>query len=171
MQSTDLLIDDYYNKTLSEDHLAEEFLYLSQNMGISFFPQRGIYDQMLSSGSIELIQAKELQMSLAMLYEHYAERNSAVNQAIDNFFTSTFENIYNEIVVFSEPSEENVIIYSGALVRSYDISETYYSSRRVPYFYSQSQTLIRYYSDLMESYASSFDDLKGKIKQELKKHI
>ena len=107
MESSELLIDDFYNKNLSEDNLANEYLYLTQNTGISFFPQRGIYEQMLSSGNFELIQSKDLQLSLAKIYEHYADRNSAVNQAIDNFFTSSFHNMYNYILVISEPSADN----------------------------------------------------------------
>lgn len=77
-------------------------------------------------------------MSSAIIYENYNEKNNPVYQAIDNFFTSTFENISNEIIVFLEPSEDNVIIYSGAQVRSYYSSESHYSKRSTPNFYSQS---------------------------------
>lgn len=103
-------------------------------------------------------------MSLAIIYKNYNERNSPVYQAIDNFFTSTFENISNQIIVFLEPSEDNVIIYSGAQVRSYDIFEMHYSTRTIPNFYSQSQNLVSYYFDLMLSYAFIFGEFKDKIK-------
>ncbi len=168
MESSEQLIDDFYNKTLSKDALANEFLYISQNIGISFFPQRGIYDQMLTSGNIELIKSKELQVALAKIFEHYSERNKAINQAIDNFHLSTFQRMYDDIVVFSEPSEENKLIYSGSRVRFYDISEGYYRSRLIPYCYAESQNLIRFYSDLMENYALGFEELKDLIKEELR---
>ena len=119
MESSEQLIDDFYNKTLSKDALANEFLYISQNIGISFFPQRGIYDQMLTSGNIELIKSKELQVALAKIFEHYSERNKAINQAIDNFHLSTFQRMYDD-KQFYQHSQDHLYEYtSGNLLHEY----------------------------------------------------
>ncbi len=168
VESSDILIDDYYNRTLSQDNLANEYLYLSQNMGISFYPQKGLYDQLLESGKIELIASNELRILLSTIYEHYAERNSAVTRTLDDFFLSSFENLSDDIIVFSERTAENNIIYSGTRVKSYDISPRYYNSRNIPSFFAESQNLIRLYTDLLNSYGQGFQKLKKLIKEELR---
>lgn len=168
VESSDRLIDDYYNKTLSKDNVANEYLYLSQNMGISFYPQKGLYEQLLESGKIELIASNELRILLSTIYEHYAERNSAVTRTLDDFFLTSFDNLANDIIVFSESTSENNIIYSGTRVKFYDISSNYYNSRNIPAFFAESQNLIRLYTDLMNSYAEGFQELKTLIKEELR---
>ena len=167
-ESSDILIEDFYNQTLSEDNLANEYLYLSQNMGISFYPQNGLYEQLLESGKIELIVSSELRILLSTIYEHYEDRNSALTRTLDDFFLTSFTNVANDIIVFSQSSSENQIIYSGTRVKTYDISSSYYTSRDIPAFYSESQNLIRFYADLMDNYAKGFKELKLLIKEELR---
>ena len=54
-------------------------------VGFSFFPQDGVFNQMISTGSFELIQNTDLKKKLLKMYNHQIARNYATSQEIDNF--------------------------------------------------------------------------------------
>ena len=58
-------IDEFLNdlsdgaKDLSDDQIAEKYLFIVQKMSVSFFPQNGTFNQLISTGSLDLIDSKE----------------------------------------------------------------------------------------------------------------
>ena len=75
-------IDEFLNdlsdgaKDLSDDQIAEKYLFIVQKMSVSFFPQNGTFNQLISTGSLDLIDSKEFRRVLLNNYTHYYERNS-----------------------------------------------------------------------------------------------
>ena len=56
----ELLLDlEDKQKNISDSEIAEKYLFITQKMSVSFFPQNGTFNQLISTGSIELIDSKE----------------------------------------------------------------------------------------------------------------
>ena len=51
----------------------------------SFFPQEGIFNQLISTGSFELIENENLKLLLLKIYNHQNNRNYAISNLIDMF--------------------------------------------------------------------------------------
>ena len=79
------LIDDINsNHTLLTDREVAEIL-LQIQIGTSFFPQDGIFNQLIANGTFNLIENEELKSLLISMYTHKKERNYATSTEIDNF--------------------------------------------------------------------------------------
>ena len=79
-----LLNDINNNHTLLSDRQVAEIL-LQIQIGTSFFPQDGIFNQLIANGSFNLIENEELKSLLLNMYTHKKERNYATSVEIDNF--------------------------------------------------------------------------------------
>ena len=79
------LLDDINNNhsLLSDREVAEVLLQVQ--IGTSFFPQDGIFNELISNGSFNLIENDELKALLLNMYTHKKERNYATSTEIDNF--------------------------------------------------------------------------------------
>ena len=58
---------------------------LQIEVGFSFFPKDGIFDQLISTGTFELIKNDELKRVLLEMFNHQKERNYATSNEIDLF--------------------------------------------------------------------------------------
>ena len=72
---------DSKNKNLSRADIMEKIV--GDNIGISFFPQEGIFNQLISTGSFELIEKNELKSLLLEIYNHQNNRNYATSYQLD----------------------------------------------------------------------------------------
>ena len=79
-----LLNDINNNHTLFSDREVVEIL-LQIQIGTSFFPQDGIFNELIANGSFNLIENEELKSLLLNMYTHKKERNYATSVEIDNF--------------------------------------------------------------------------------------
>ena len=79
-----LLDDINSNHTLLTDREVIEIL-LQIQIGTSFFPQDGIFNQLIANGTFNLIENKELKLLLLNMYTNKKERNYATSTEIDNF--------------------------------------------------------------------------------------
>ena len=79
------LLDDINNNhsLLSDREVAE--ILLQVQIGTSFFPQDGIFNELISNGSFNLIENDELKALLLNMYTHKKERNYATSTEIDSF--------------------------------------------------------------------------------------
>jgi hypothetical protein len=53
------------------------------NVSISFFPEDGVFTELISSGSFELIKNKQLKSKLLEIYNHQKERNYSISDDMD----------------------------------------------------------------------------------------
>ena len=84
---------DSKNKNLSRADIMEKIV--GDNIGISFFPQEGIFNQLISTGSFELIEKNELKSLLLEIYNHQNNRNYATSYQLDLFQIKFNEKTYN----------------------------------------------------------------------------
>ena len=59
---------DSKNQNISKAEILEKLV--GDNVGISFFPQEGIFNQLIATGSFELIEKNELKSLLLEIYNH-----------------------------------------------------------------------------------------------------
>jgi hypothetical protein len=92
LNNVQIYIDDFLTdlsdgeKNLTDDQIAEKYLFIVQKMSVSFFPQNGTFNQLISTGSLDLIDSKEFRRVLLNNYTHYYERNSANNRTLDDLY-------------------------------------------------------------------------------------
>ena len=75
-------IDSQHN-LLSDSQVID--MLIDIEVGFSFFPKDGIFNQMISTGTFELIKNNDLKMILLEMYNHQKERNFATSKEIDEF--------------------------------------------------------------------------------------
>ena len=79
----DLLLDiEDGEKDLTDKEIAEKYLFISNNMSTSFFPQNGTFNQLIATGSMELIDSKD--------YFLYPKRLYPIGNTIFSYKTVAF---------------------------------------------------------------------------------
>lgn len=165
--SSQLLIEDFINeKSFDEKKIAQEFQDLTTKLPISFFPRKGIYNQILLSGSIDIIENDLLKNELISVYDDLESRNIALSRSIDEFALFT-KDIANSIVVVTEPSEELNTVYKESNIIFFMLDEQYYSSEEVLYFYSESNRLSNNYLSVMIAFEKGMENILPLINEEL----
>ena len=117
---------DSKNQNISKAEILEKLV--GDNVGISFFPQEGIFNQLIATGSFELIEKNELKSLLLEIYNHQNNRNYATSYGIDLFQIKFSESIYNNFRVNSEYNYKEGEIYGKPVVKSFSFNENYYYS-------------------------------------------
>ena len=86
--SENLIIELQNDIDKNESSLAYEQIInkiIEIEVGFSFFPQDGIFNQMISKGSFELIKNQYLKNNLLEMYNHQIARNYTTSLEIDDF--------------------------------------------------------------------------------------
>jgi hypothetical protein len=83
INNLELIIRDIDNKhkLLSDDAFFET--YAQTDIGQTFMPRKGIFNQLISTGGLELIKSNELKSNLIELFNHLKERNESISRIID----------------------------------------------------------------------------------------
>ena len=115
------------NHTAMTDMEALEAV-LCVEVGHSFFPQDGVYEQMVATGALELIEDNELKRQLLEIFTHLKDRNYATSTEIDSF-NITFRNamLANFRIRFSYDSDDGVF-YGSRKIETKEFNAQYYQS-------------------------------------------
>ena len=81
----------------SDSLIAFHVSNISAKTAISFFPQKGIYSQLINSNSFELIDNPKLRSRIIDLFEHLEDRKDAADLKNDFFVESFDKSIANKI--------------------------------------------------------------------------
>ena len=146
-------------KNISDAEVAEKYLFITQKMSVSFFPQNGTFNQLISTGSIELIDSKEFRRVLLNNYTHYYERNSANNRTLDDLYLAFGANIDPKITVSSIEEEDASFIYSDQVVSSYDIDHEFYLSNTFKAYLLTAQAMVGKNIDMLEIFSKSYSEI------------
>ena len=60
-------------KDIADKEIAINYLFISEKMSVSFFPQDGIFSQLTSTGSLQLIKSNALKNLLLRNFTHYLD--------------------------------------------------------------------------------------------------
>tara|TARA_X000000368_G_scaffold17182_1_gene13501 strand:- start:367 stop:1086 length:720 start_codon:yes stop_codon:yes gene_type:complete len=164
----ELLLDlEDKQKDISDSEIAEKYLFITQKMSVSFFPQNGTFNQLISTGSIELIDSKEFRRVLLNNYTHYYERNSANNRTLDDLYLAFGANIDPNITVSSIEKEDASFIYSDLVVSSYDIDHEFYLSNTFKAYLLTAQSMVGKNIDMLEIFSKSYSEIIALANKEI----
>jgi hypothetical protein len=156
----ELLADlDDGKKGIGDAEIAEKYLFITQKMSVSFFPQNGTFNQLISTGSIELIDSKEFRRVLLNNYTHYYERNSANNRTLDDLYLAFGANIDPKITVSSIEKDDASFIYSDQAVSAFDIDREFYLSKTFKAYLLTAQSMVGKNIDMLEIFSKSYTDI------------
>jgi hypothetical protein len=164
----ELLLDlEDKQKNISDSEIAEKYLFITQKMSVSFFPQNGTFNQLISTGSIELIDSKEFRRVLLNNYTHYYERNSANNRTLDDLYLAFGANIDPNITVTSIEKEDASFIYSDLVVSSYEIDHEFYLSNTFKAYLLTAQSMVGKNIDMLKIFSKSYSKIIALANKEI----
>ena len=163
------LLSDLLNKDqqLSDREFAERLLLLMQRGTVSFFAQNGIYEELKSTGSTELIKSKNFRYALSDTYNNLFQRNLAVSRIIDDYFFSAVARINKKIIIISKEKKDEGYVYSELIPTYFKIDKEFYLSDEFLSDVNQMKSLVERYLDLISALEKSYNDLKIYSQEEL----
>ena len=163
------LLSDLLNtdQQLSDREIAERLLLLMQRGTVSFFSQNGIYEELKSTVSTELIKSKNFRYALSDTYNNLFQRNLAVSRIIDDYFFSAVARINKKIIIISKEKKDEGYVYSELIPTYFKIDKEYYLSDEFLSDVNQMKSLVERYLDLISALEKSYNDLKIYSQEEL----
>ena len=165
----EILINDMAdNKVdLSRNEIASYYLLVGQRGWVSFFPQNGSYNEIISTGSLESIKSSNFRKALTNTYTHLYERNLQISRTIDDFFLDANSRYSPHFLIQSTEKKNEGFVYSELVPTSYEIDMNYYLSNEALSDMIQFKNLIGMYLDLLEEYEDSYEMLKVHSDEEI----
>jgi len=161
------LLDDINNNhNLLSDREVTEIL-LRIQIGTSFFPQDGIFNQLISNGSFNLIENEELKSLLLNMYTHKKERNYATSTEIDNFNLLWRRQIMGNFrIQFNYNSYEGEFYGTQELAR-FNFNREYYLSNELYGALSQSRIYVGMYTRFLNDQINEYKTALALAKTEI----
>lgn len=146
-------------KDLTDQEIAINYLFISEKMSVSFFPQDGIFTQLISTGSLELIKSSTLKNLLLRNFTHYLDRNQANNRTLDDLYLDFVNNVDPFITVISKDKKDASFIYTDRMVDSYSIDSDYYLSNKFQAYLSSANTMVGKNIDMLNLFEKSYNQI------------
>ena len=164
LESISILIYDYKNKILHDSVVVKHFSNVSSKMSISFFPQKSIYNQIVQSQYLELIENKKLKENLASLYEHLNDRNESVNLKLD-LFNQEFDLALIDLVYYRTIlNEVKNSVDLDTSIKDYNISKGYRNNNLVIGYYMNAEKRVIFYLELLKKYRELMNEISTQLK-------
>ena len=142
---------------------------LDTEVGISFFPKDGIFEQLISTGTFELIKNNELKKLLLEMFNHQKDRNYATSTEIDQWNISKRGQILKNFRVRFSYNSYDGEFYGSRTVNTFDFNMDYYMSSDFYGLLSQAQYYSNMYLRLLSDIKKSYETAKSLSIEELKK--
>ena len=142
---------------------------LDIEVGISFFPKDGIFEQLISTGTFELIKNNELKKLLLEMFNHQKDRNYATSTEIDQWNISKRGEILKKFRVRFSYNSYDGEFYGSRTVNTFDFNRDYYMSSDFYGLLSQAQYYSNMYMRLLSDIKKSYETAKSLSVEELKK--
>ena len=171
MNSGKVLLEDFLSDDKQKKEVVAENFSKLWSMNISYFPRDGIYNQLLATGSLEIIKEEKLKEKLMSVYEHAMSRKKAIDKTIDEFVWRSMQSSSKDIWVTNEfwDGGSNLIIQDYKRnISKFQISENYYESSFLGSFYSHSVTVMARYLSILNRIEEDFSEIQKLIEDELK---
>ena len=159
-------INDGY-KDLQDSIIAEKYLFVTQKMSVSFFPQNGTFDQLISTGSMELIDSDKFRRVLLNNYTHYYDRNSANNRTLDDLYLAFGANIDPHILVKPIEEKDASFIYADKSVGDFEIDEEFYLSNMFQAYLLTAQSMVGKNIDMLNIFQNSYQEIIDLANEEI----
>ena len=159
LNSCNLIFENVANKnSMTEDSIVFHLSSVGRALR-SFFPQERIFDQLLNTDLIKMIESNQLKTKLFKLYNEDLRRHDVHTKEFDVFFLefnrSLSENFFLQDTWSSSPIDANPIRISG-----YRFNEKYYRSTKLFSDIIESKSSIEQYLQELTALKESFYELK-----------
>ena len=158
---------DNDHKSLSDIDAIKTILDIE--VGFSFFPKDGIFEQLISTGTFELIKNNELKRLLLQMFNHQKDRNYATSQEIDNWNIITRGEILKKFRIRFSYNSFDGEFYGSRSVNTFYFDSNYYQSNNFYGLLSQAQNYSNMYMRLLNDIKKSYETAKSLSIEELKK--
>ena len=158
---------DNNHKSLSDIDALKTILDIE--VGFSFFPKDGIFEQLISTGTFELIKNNELKRLLLQMFNHQKDRNYATSQEIDNWNIITRGEILKKFRIRFSYNSFDGEFYGSRSVNTFYFNTNYYQSNDFYGLLSQAQNYSNMYMRLLNDIKKSYETAKSLSIEELKK--
>tara|TARA_B100000886_G_scaffold106154_1_gene70778 strand:+ start:2235 stop:2951 length:717 start_codon:yes stop_codon:yes gene_type:complete len=135
------------NKNLTKIEIISKISEIK--VSYSFFPQEGIFNQLISTGSFELIENEDLKLLLLKIYNHQNERNYAISNLIDMFSIELYNEIYTNFRIDINMNNMEGEIYGVMVVSGFNFDEKYYLSDDFYGYLTRTKVYANLYSRLL----------------------
>ena len=126
----------------------------------SFFPQEGIFNQLISTGSFELIENEDLKLLLLKIYNHQNNRNYAISNLIDIFSIEFYNTVYQKFRIDINVNNMEGEIYGISVVSDFNFNKTFYFSDEFYGFLTRTKTYANLYSRLLNDISENYKQAK-----------
>lgn len=152
--------------TLLKDEEAIEKL-IGIEVGFSFFPKDGVFNQMISTGTFELISNNELKNNLLEMFNHQRARNYATSLEIDNFNIEFRRNPYTNFRIRFDYNLLSGEFYGSRQLTKFKFNRDYYFSSEFYGLLSQAKLYSNMYKRQLNDILKTYEDTQLLIQQEL----
>jgi hypothetical protein len=126
----------------------------------SYFAQEGIFNQLISTGSFELIEKTELKLLLLKIYNHQNDRNTSISVLIDNFAVDFFNQVYSKFRINIDQNNLEGEIYGVKQLTNYNFNEEYYFSDEFFGLLTRAEIYVNNYSRLISDISNNLNQAK-----------
>ena len=122
----------------------------------SFFSQEGIFNQLISTGSFELIENEDLKLLLLKIYNHQNNRNYAISNLIDIFSIEFYNTVYQKFRIDINVNNMEGEIYGISVVSDFEFNKIFYLSDEFYGFLTRTKTYANLYSRLLNDISENY---------------
>ena len=158
---------DSSHKILADNEAIKKLLEIE--VGISFFPKDGIFEQLISTGTFELIKNNELKRVLLEMFNHQKERNYATSTEIDSWNIDYRGDILKKFRVRFSYNSYDGEFYGSRTLNTFYFDREYYLSNDFYGMLSQAQYYANMYMRQLNDIKKSYETANSLSVEEVKK--
>jgi hypothetical protein len=159
LNSINMLFEQTKEKTLNDSLLAYHISNVSAKVAISFFPQKGVYKQLINTNSFELIEDRQFRRRISDLYEHLEDRKNAADLKFD-FFAESFDKALLDKLNYRVRIEElDNSVSINTIIYDYKIPKTLFEDSEFLGYLSNAEKRVYFYKELMKKYTQSMSEI------------
>ena len=143
----------------SDSLIAFHVSNISAKTAISFFPERGIYSQLINSNSFELIDNTKLRSRIIDLYEHLEDRKDAADLKNDFFVESFDKSILNKINYRIQIVEVDNSVDLNTKIINYEVDQDILIDKVFIGYITNAEKRIYYYKELLKKYKNVMSEI------------
>ena len=136
-------------------------------VGFSFFPKDGIFNQMISTGAFELISSNDLKTNLLEMFNHQKARNYATSVEIDNFNIQYRKGPFSNFRIRFDYNLMAGEFYGKRKLVKFQFNNDYYFSDEFYGLLSQAKLYSNMYRRQLNDFLKTYNKTKTLIKFEL----
>ena len=168
IESAELLLKDIKNNhsDLTDREVMEHLINIEY--ATSFIPKDGIYNELIYTGSFELIENRKLKSALLEVYNHLKERNYTISRIIDDDIQDFYATYRKEFKLRIDHSEtEDQSIYGQLVVEEFEFDLDYFLSGTLIGELTTVEFYSRNYLSLLNTTKNSYHQLITLLDEEL----